>query len=84
MSLEPLLEEARRRLYLQLCRVCPTDFCSTSEDKAATKVFAAFSPSCKREYVEWIAEAKCPETRDRRITQAIAEGKQRNWKYQNC
>jgi len=56
-------------------------------NKQAAKVFAAFSPSCKREYIEWIAEAKRPETRDKRITQAIewiAEGKQRNWKYQNC
>jgi len=46
---------------------------------------AALSPSCQREYVEWIASAKRPETRDRRIAQAvewIAEGKQRNWKYQ--
>jgi uncharacterized protein YdeI (YjbR/CyaY-like superfamily) len=57
-----------------------------SNKKAAT-VFAAFSPSCKREYTEWIAEAKRPETRDKRIIQAIewiSEGKQRNWKYQNC
>jgi uncharacterized protein YdeI (YjbR/CyaY-like superfamily) len=55
--------------------------------KQATAVFNAFSPSCKREYIEWIAEAKRPETRDKRITQAvewISEGKQRNWKYQNC
>ena len=56
-------------------------------NKAAGKVFANFSPSCQREYIEWIAEAKRPETRDKRIHQAIewiAEGKQRNWKYQNC
>lgn len=57
------------------------------KNKTAAKVFAAFSPSCQREYSTWIAEAKRPETRDKRITQAvewIAEGKQRNWKYQNC
>jgi uncharacterized protein YdeI (YjbR/CyaY-like superfamily) len=56
-------------------------------NKKAAAVFAAFSPSCKREYVEWIVEAKLPETRDKRIATAIewiAEGKQRNWKYQNC
>jgi uncharacterized protein YdeI (YjbR/CyaY-like superfamily) len=56
-------------------------------DKKAGVAFAAFSPSCKREYVEWIAEAKRPETRERRISTAvewIAQGKQRNWKYQNC
>jgi uncharacterized protein YdeI (YjbR/CyaY-like superfamily) len=57
------------------------------KNKKAAAVFEAFSPSCKREYVEWIAEAKREETRDKRIAQAvewIAEGKQRNWKYQNC
>jgi uncharacterized protein YdeI (YjbR/CyaY-like superfamily) len=57
------------------------------KNKAAAKVFAGFSPSCQREYVDWIAEAKRPETKEKRVTQAvewIAEGKQRNWKYQNC
>jgi uncharacterized protein YdeI (YjbR/CyaY-like superfamily) len=57
------------------------------KNKAAAKVFAAFSPSCQREYADWITEAKRPETKEKRITQAIewiAEGKQRNWKYQNC
>jgi uncharacterized protein YdeI (YjbR/CyaY-like superfamily) len=56
-------------------------------NKKAAVAFAAFSPSCKREYVEWIADAKRAETRDKRIATAIdwiGEGKQRNWKYQNC
>lgn len=54
------------------------------KDKAAAATFRAFPPSHRREYVEWIAEAKRVETRDRRIAQAmewLAEGKQRNWKY---
>ena len=57
------------------------------KNKSAAKVFEEFSPSCKREYADWIAEAKRPETKEKRIAQAvewIAEGKQRNWKYQNC
>jgi len=66
----------------------PTELAAAlKKNKAAGKVFAAFSPSCKREYVEWIAYAKRPETRERRVAQAvewIAEGKQRNWKYQEC
>jgi uncharacterized protein YdeI (YjbR/CyaY-like superfamily) len=66
----------------------PTEFAAAlKKNKAAGKVFEGFSPSCKREYVEWIADAKREETRDRRIAQAvewIAEGKQRNWKYQEC
>jgi uncharacterized protein YdeI (YjbR/CyaY-like superfamily) len=56
-------------------------------DKKAASAFAAFSPSCKREYIEWIADAKREETRDKRIATAvewISQGKQRNWKYQNC
>jgi uncharacterized protein YdeI (YjbR/CyaY-like superfamily) len=57
------------------------------KNKAAAKVFADFSAACKREYTDWIAEAKRTETREKRIATAIewiAQGKQRNWKYQNC
>jgi uncharacterized protein YdeI (YjbR/CyaY-like superfamily) len=52
---------------------------------AATQAFAGFSPSARREYIEWVIEAKRPETRTKRIAQAvewIAEGKKRNWKYE--
>jgi len=55
------------------------------KSKTAAKVFAEFSASAQREYSDWIAEAKRPETREKRVAQAvewIAEGKQRNWKYQ--
>jgi hypothetical protein len=64
----------------------PPDFNrSLAKNKKATAVFAAFSPSCRREYIEWIVDAKRAETREQRIATAvdwIAEGKQRNWKYQ--
>ena len=56
-------------------------------NKLAAAAFAALSPSCKKEYVEWIAGAKRPETRDKRIATAvewISEGKKRNWKYETC
>jgi uncharacterized protein YdeI (YjbR/CyaY-like superfamily) len=66
----------------------PPEFAAAlKRNKKASVVFVAFSPSCKKEYIEWITEAKRPETRDKRIETAvewIAEGKQRNWKYQNC
>ena len=55
------------------------------KNKAAQKAFDAFSPSHRREYIEWIAEAKREETRAKRVGQAIewiAEGKSRNWKYE--
>jgi uncharacterized protein YdeI (YjbR/CyaY-like superfamily) len=54
------------------------------KNKAARSTFDALSPSHKREYVEWISEAKREETRKRRVETAIAwmaEGKSRNWKY---
>ena len=57
------------------------------KNKKAAVTYEAFSPSCKREYVEWISEAKREETRASRVAQAVtwmAEGKQRNWKYQQC
>jgi uncharacterized protein YdeI (YjbR/CyaY-like superfamily) len=54
------------------------------KNKKARTTFDALPPSHKREYVEWIAEAKRDETRKRRVDMAIewiAEGKPRNWKY---
>lgn len=51
---------------------------------AAGRHFDAFSPSARRDYVEWIVEAKRDETRASRIAIAaewIAEGKTRQWKY---
>jgi uncharacterized protein YdeI (YjbR/CyaY-like superfamily) len=47
----------------------------------------AFPPSAQREYLEWVAEAKQDATREKRIATAVewlAEGKRRNWKYENC
>ena len=57
------------------------------KNSKAAATFAAFSSSCKREYIEWITEAKREETRAKRVAQAVewmTEGKQRNWKYQQC
>jgi uncharacterized protein YdeI (YjbR/CyaY-like superfamily) len=58
-----------------------------SANPAARATFDGFPPSCRREYVQWVVEAKRPETRDKRIAQAVewmAEGKRRNWKYETC
>jgi uncharacterized protein YdeI (YjbR/CyaY-like superfamily) len=54
---------------------------------AAKATFDGFAPSCQREYVEWVTEAKRDETRAKRLVQTVewlAEGKRRNWKYENC
>jgi len=56
-------------------------------DAAASATFDGFPPSCRREYSEWIAEAKRPETKAKRVAEAVEwmrEGKRRNWKYENC
>ena len=53
----------------------------------AQEVFTAFSYSHKKEYVEWLEEAKTEATRNKRLAQAIewiSEGNGRNWKYANC
>lgn len=58
-----------------------------ADDAAASATFDAFPPSCRREYCEWIAEAKRPETRAKRVVDAVSwmrEGKRRNWKYESC
>ena len=54
------------------------------KNKKAFTTFESFSPSHKREYVEWITEAKTDETKNRRMETAIewmSVGKSRNWKY---
>lgn len=66
----------------------PADFAAAlKRSKVAAANFEALSPSCQREYIEWITEAKTDETRDRRMATAlewIADGKARNWKYQKA
>lgn len=66
----------------------PADLAAAlKRNKPAGKTFAAFSPSKRKEYIEWITGAKQQATRDRRLAAAIewlAEGKSRNWKYENC
>jgi uncharacterized protein YdeI (YjbR/CyaY-like superfamily) len=58
-----------------------------ANDDAAAAKWDAFSPSCRREYCEWINEAKRDETRAARVAKTVAqtrEGKKINWKYENC
>ncbi|GAB2826021.1 YdeI/OmpD-associated family protein [Ferruginibacter profundus] len=55
-----------------------------AKNKKAKQVFDAFAYSHRKEYVQWITEAKTEETRNKRMASAIemmAEGKSRNWKY---
>jgi uncharacterized protein YdeI (YjbR/CyaY-like superfamily) len=54
------------------------------KNKKAFSTFKTFSNSNRKDYVEWITEAKTTETKNKRMATAIewlAEGKSRNWKY---
>lgn len=66
----------------------PRDFMAALKKSAkARATFDGFTYSKKKDYVEWITEAKTDETRNRRLATAIewmAEGKSRNWKYETC
>jgi uncharacterized protein YdeI (YjbR/CyaY-like superfamily) len=66
----------------------PADLAAAlKKNRRAAATFEGFSPSHRREYVEWITEAKREDTRKKRLAQTLAwlaEGKSRNWKYQNC
>jgi uncharacterized protein YdeI (YjbR/CyaY-like superfamily) len=58
-----------------------------ARNRKARATFEGFSASQRREYVEWIADAKREETRARRLATTLewlAEGKPMNWKYQKA
>jgi hypothetical protein len=66
-------------------RMPPALAAALKKNSRALAAYEAFSPSHKREYVEWIAGARQEATRQRRLATAIewiAAGKSRNWKYQ--
>ncbi len=73
---------AARRKVVKAALEIPEEFAlALRKSKKAAGVFAGFTASCQREYVEWIAGAKRPATREKRIASAIewiAEGRQRS------
>ncbi len=63
----------------------PAFVAALRKNQKARAACDALPPSHRREYLEWIVEARTETTRDRRIATAIewlAEGKSRNWKYE--
>jgi uncharacterized protein YdeI (YjbR/CyaY-like superfamily) len=64
----------------------PVDFAAAlNKNKKAQTVFENFTPGKKKDYIQWITEAKTEATKLKRIETAvewIAEGKSRNWKYE--
>jgi len=77
---------AKRKARKKL--IVPAELISAlKKNKKALTAFGNFSYSHKKEYVEWITEAKGEETRKRRLTTAIkwmTAGKSRHWKYVKC
>jgi uncharacterized protein YdeI (YjbR/CyaY-like superfamily) len=63
----------------------PVDFADLlAANPIALEGYNKFSPSHKREYLEWIVDAKSDATRQKRMETAlewISEGKSRHWKY---
>ena len=66
----------------------PRDLAAALKGNAqARTTFAGFSYTHKKEYVEWLTEAKTEATRQKRLATALewlTEGKSRHWKYQRC
>lgn len=66
--------------------VAPRDLSAAlAKVPAARAHWRDFAPSHRREYIEWITEAKTAPTRERRVAQTVewvAVGKGRNWKYE--
>jgi uncharacterized protein YdeI (YjbR/CyaY-like superfamily) len=57
-----------------------------AKNAKARATYERFTPAQRREYVDWLKDAKQEATRKRRLETTVAwlaEGKQRNWKYQN-
>jgi uncharacterized protein YdeI (YjbR/CyaY-like superfamily) len=78
----PLREKRQPRKPLPM----PKDLAAALRRNAAARsTFDNFSPSHRRDYIEWITEAKTPATRERRLATTLVwlpEGKTRHWKYQ--
>ena len=66
--------------------VVPKDLdAALSKNKIAKAAFEKFSYSHKKEYVQWIEEAKTEPTRNKRLAATVdllSEGKSKNWSYE--
>jgi uncharacterized protein YdeI (YjbR/CyaY-like superfamily) len=79
---KPSIAQPKKKLI-----VPPYFLAALRKNKKAQAAFENFSYSHKKEYVNWITEAKREETREKRMNTAIlwlAQGKPQNWKYLKC
>ena len=81
----PSPSRAKKKTTARAEPVVPPELArALGKSRKARQTFEAFSPSHRREYIQWITEAKREETRERRVETTIEwleEGKPRNWKY---
>jgi uncharacterized protein YdeI (YjbR/CyaY-like superfamily) len=79
------LKVIRKNSIAKKALAAPSDFKTyLSKSVKAKNTFDNLAPSHKRDYIEWITEAKTEKTRSKRIKTSIewlSEGKPRNWKY---
>ncbi len=82
------VERAKKRPKPPLAT--PPDLAAALKQRKHAKAratFEGFSPSNRREYIEWITDAKTDATREKRLATTLewlAEGKTRQWKYQRA
>lgn len=81
----PSPSRAKKKSTARAEPVVPAELArALGKSRRARETFEAFSPGHRREYIQWITEAKREETRERRVETTIEwleEGKPRNWKY---
>jgi uncharacterized protein YdeI (YjbR/CyaY-like superfamily) len=84
------VKKARPKAAAKPAPTLPVDLATLLAQKkhaVARKTYEGFGPGAQREYVDWIVEAKTDATRQKRLATTLewlAEGKKRNWKYENC
>jgi uncharacterized protein YdeI (YjbR/CyaY-like superfamily) len=85
---EGIKAPARSKPRVKQALVIPDFFTAAlKKNPRSRQTFETFSYSHKKEYVEWLTEAKREATRQKRLETTLkwlAEGKARNWKYGNC
>ena len=80
-------KKAKKKAKRAAPKMPPVLKAALAKHPKAKATFDGFPPSAKRDYIEWITEAKREATRDKRLTTTIewlSEGKRRHWKYQDC
>jgi uncharacterized protein YdeI (YjbR/CyaY-like superfamily) len=76
--------QKKEKVQLKELKIPDYFISALQKNTTALSYFEKLSPSHKKEYLEWITEAKTEATRNKRVSTAVEwmeEGKSRNWKY---